>query len=77
MLFLGDMAERLAFIALGAEEYWAAIANAAKSGIAGGTIYDALLARCALRAKAEIIYTWNIEHFQQLGGEVAKRLRTP
>jgi predicted nucleic acid-binding protein len=77
MLFLGDMADRLAFIALGAEEYWATIADAAELGIAGGTIYDALLGRCALKAKAEIIYTWNIEHFQQLGDEVAKRLRTP
>lgn len=77
MLFLASMAERLTFVALDAREYWAAIANAAESGIVGGTIYDVLLARCALKAKADIIYTWNIGHFQQLGGEVAKRVRTP
>jgi predicted nucleic acid-binding protein len=77
MLFLENMAERLSFISLGREEYWAAIARAAEVGIAGGTIYDALLARCALKAKAEIIYTWNVGHFRQFGGEVAKRVRTP
>jgi len=77
MLFLTNMAERLTFVTLDAEEYWTAIANAAESGVVGGTIYDALLAQCALKAKADIIYTWNIGHFQQLGGEVARRVRTP
>jgi len=77
MLFLANMAERLTFIALDAEEYWSAIANAAESGVIGGTIYDALLARCALKAKAEIIYTWDVGHFQQLGEQVARRVRTP
>lgn len=77
MRFLADMAERLTFIALGAEEYWATIAESAEFGVVGGLIYDALLARCALKAKAETIYTWNLAHFQQLGPDVAKRIRTP
>jgi len=77
MLFLANMAERLSFIALDAKEYWSAIVDAADSGIVGGTIYDALLARCALKARAEIIYTWNVGHFQQFRGEVARRVRTP
>ena len=77
MLFLADMAERLTFIALDAEEYWAAIADAADSGVVGGLTYDALLARCALKAKVETIYTWNPGHFQQLGSNVAKRVKTP
>ncbi len=66
MLFLEDMAQRLTFIALDAEEYWDTIAGAAASGVLGGLTYDALLARCALKAKAETIYTWNLGHFQQL-----------
>jgi predicted nucleic acid-binding protein len=77
MLFLENMAERLTFIALDAQEYWAAIANAADSGVLGGLTYDALLARCALKAKAETIYTWNIAHFQPLGSSVAKLVKTP
>jgi predicted nucleic acid-binding protein len=77
MLFLDDMARRLTFIALDAEEHWAAIADAAESGVFGGLTYDALLARCALKAKVETIYTWNLRHFQQLGSRVARLIRTP
>jgi predicted nucleic acid-binding protein len=43
----------------------------------GGTIYDALLVHCAFKAKAEIIYTWNVKHYGQFGLEAAKRVRTP
>jgi len=77
MLFLENMAERLTFISLDGAEYWTAIANSAETGIVGGTIYDALLVHCALEARVEVIYTWDLGHFQQLGSEVAKRLRTP
>jgi hypothetical protein len=61
------MERRMTFIALDAEEYWAAIADAAKTGIVGGLTYDALRGRYALKAKAETIYTWNVGHFQQQG----------
>ena len=77
MLFLGNMEERLSLIALDAEEYSKAVMHSAESGVVGGMIYDALLAHCALKARAEIIFTWNVEHFRRLGPEVAKRLRTP
>jgi len=45
--------------------------------ITGGRIYDALLARPALKAKAETIYTWNLAYFQPLVPQVADRIRTP
>ena len=77
MLFLANIAERLTFVSLNAGEYWKAIEESAEFGVVGGNIYDALLAHCALKAKADIIYTWNLGHFQQLGSEVTKRLRTP
>jgi predicted nucleic acid-binding protein len=77
MLFLEDMTKRLTVIALDAEEYWAAIADAANLGVVGGLTYDALLARCALKAKVGTIYTWNLGHFHQLGSNVAKLVRTP
>jgi predicted nucleic acid-binding protein len=77
MLFLEDMAQRLTFIALDPEEYLEAMTNAAASGVLGGLIYDALLARCALKARVEAIYTWNLGHFHQLGSNVAKLARTP
>jgi predicted nucleic acid-binding protein len=77
MSFLEDMARRLTFIALDVEEYWDTIADAAASGVVGGLTYDALLARCAIKAKAETIYTWNIGHFQQFGNHVARLIKTP
>ncbi len=76
-LLLDSMHEHLTFIALDADEYLSAITEAAEAGIVGGRIYDALLARCALKSKAEIIYTWDLEHFRQLGSEVARKVRTP
>jgi hypothetical protein len=54
----------MTFIALAAEEYWAAIADAAESGVVGGS-------------KAETIYTWNVGHFQQVESNVAMLIRTP
>ncbi len=77
LLFLENIRERLALVALTGEEYHAAIKYAAEAGVVDGTIYDGLIARCALKAKADAIYTWNARHFEQLGPAVAKRLRTP
>jgi predicted nucleic acid-binding protein len=77
MLILGDIRERLRIIALDDEEYYAAIDEAAKAGLVGGIIYDAVIARCAIKARATTIYTWNLDHFLRLGSEVANRVRTP
>lgn len=77
LLFLTDVRERLTIISLTAEDYTKAIKEAAVLGIAGGTIYDLLLAHCAVKAKAANIYTWNVRHFMRLGSAVASRLKTP
>jgi len=77
MLFLENVRERITPMALTADEYYAAIAEASGMRIVGGTIYDALIARCALKAKADAIYTWNLRHFEQFGSRITERLRTP
>jgi predicted nucleic acid-binding protein len=77
LLFLENLDERLTFITLDPQEYYSALVGYAELGIAGGRIYDGLLARCALKARAEFIYTWNLDHFRVLGPEVARRVRTP
>jgi predicted nucleic acid-binding protein len=77
LLVVDEIREHLTTIILDENEYRAAIAEASAQGILGGTIYDALIAYCALRAKASIIYTWNVDHFRRCGPEVAKRVRTP
>jgi predicted nucleic acid-binding protein len=77
MLFVGDIRERLSLVALTSAEYAVALGESAARRIVGGGIYDAILAHCAIKAKAEIIYTWNERHYAQCGREVAQRLRTP
>ena len=50
---------------------------AAEKGIVGGLIYDMLLARCAVKAGADILYTINVKHFAQLGPDISRRLKSP
>jgi len=51
---------------LSGDEYRALIRDAAFAGIQGGTIYDALLLRCAEKANVERIFTLNLRHFQNV-----------
>jgi predicted nucleic acid-binding protein len=74
---LDSVAERLELIALEPAEYRHAIREAASGGIVGGTIYDALLGQCALKARATTIYTWNVSYFRMLGSDIAAKVRTP
>lgn len=77
ILFIETLRERLSVVSLDAEEYWHGLKKYADLGIVGGTIYDAMLGYCALKAKAETIYSWNTGHYQQLGPEIVNRLQTP
>jgi predicted nucleic acid-binding protein len=77
MLFVGSIRERLSIITLDGDDYATSLATSAALGIVGGAIYDALLAGCAIKARAEVIYTWNIRHYAQCGPDMTWRLRTP
>ncbi len=77
LFFLDKIRERFTIIALDEEDYYSGIASAAAEGVVGGTIYDALLAQCALKAGAQSILTWDSNHFRLLGAQVIKRIRTP
>jgi predicted nucleic acid-binding protein len=77
ILFLSDMEEHLSIVSLDSAEYFTTIRQASADGVLGATIYDALLAACAIKAKAEVIYTDNEKHFRLLGPDVASRVRRP
>jgi predicted nucleic acid-binding protein len=77
LLFLRDVRERLTLVTLDELEYFNVLEHAASTGISGGSAYDALIARCALKAKAKLIYTWNVKHFNRLGESIASRVRQP
>jgi predicted nucleic acid-binding protein len=77
LLLVQNIRDRLAIISLSSEDHFAVLERAAAARVFGGTIYDILSAHCALKASAEILYTWNVKHFQHFGGEIATRVRTP
>lgn len=47
-------------------EYGALIRDAAAAGIQGGTIYDTILLKSAIKANPDRIYTLNLKHFQAI-----------
>jgi len=77
MLFIQNVRERLSVVTLSGNEYADALAAAAALGIVGGGVYDAMLAHCAFKAKAETIYSWNSRHYALCGADIVRRLRTP
>lgn len=77
MLFIADIRTRLSLISLTSDEYLAALQNVAPRGFAGGRVYDALLLACAIKCKAETIYTWNLKHYQAIAPDLASIIRTP
>ena len=77
LLFVDDVRGRLSIIALNPEDYYSALLLAADENVTGGTVYDMLLAHCARKVNAEIVYTWDFRDFARLGKDIAHRLRTP
>jgi len=77
LLFLRDVRDRLAILTLSELEYFKVLEDAAAAGVSGGTTYDAIIAQCALKAKAQTIYTWNVKHFNRLGSQIASRVSQP
>jgi len=50
-------------IALDGKSYRNLLRNAVTDGIAGGRIYDAIIATCAAQTRVETILTFNERHF--------------
>lgn len=47
-------------------DYWSVLEECRARGIAGGTVYDALIVRAALLGKATELLTLNVSHFRRL-----------
>ena len=56
-------------VALDAGAYRALLRQMVTQGIVGGRTYDAVIARCALRAKASCLLTFNAPHFAAFAAE--------
>jgi predicted nucleic acid-binding protein len=77
MSVVRQITERLTIVALGEREYISALESAASGTIVGAAVYDALIAHCALKAGAEVLWTWNVRDFTRLGPAVARITKTP
>ena len=77
LLFVQEAIVRLSTIALDGGEYATALEDAARRGIAGGRMYDALLLHCARKAGAERILTWNVSDFRRIAPDLTDRIISP
>ncbi len=65
-------------VSLTGGDYAALLREAAVMRIHGGTIYDAVLLKCAVKSKAERIFTFNLRHFQNIASaDIASRIVAP
>lgn len=77
LLFLGDLRQHLTVIPLDEHEYFQLAEICSDAGLSGGAIYDAIIGQCALKANAEVLYTWNTKDFLRLPAKIAGRVRAP
>ena len=77
MLFVNDVRERLTLVGLTGAQYLATVASAARAGLPGGKVYDALILACAGKAGAEVVYTLNAKDFERIAPGLAGRIQSP
>ncbi len=58
-------------------EHVAVIEQASQMGLAGGSVYDALIARAAQKAKVDKLLTFNIDRFLRVWPEGKRIIRRP
>jgi predicted nucleic acid-binding protein len=59
------------------QSYLAAIASCAGAGWKGGRIHDAVHIQAATQAMCDLIYTYDIAHFESLAPEWSGRIQSP
>jgi len=76
MTVLKQIRDRLTVVSLTEQEYVSALESVSGS-VVGGAAYDALIAKCAVKAGAEVLLTWNLRDFTRFGAEIAQLVKTP
>ena len=64
-------------ISLTPAEYSSTIKSMSEMGLIGGTIYDALIAKVAQKAKVERLLTLNINHFRRVWQDEENKIIAP
>jgi predicted nucleic acid-binding protein len=76
MTVLKQIRDRLTVISLTGQEYVSALESVSGS-VVGGAAYDALIAKSAVKAGADVLLTWNLRDFSRFGAEIAQLVKTP
>lgn len=77
MLCLQTLDALVNVVTLNTEDYLRAMERIAALGGMGGIVYDALHLEAARKAGVEVLYTWNVRHFERLNTESDLRILTP
>lgn len=64
-------------VSLSEADYLSTLERLSRRGLAGGVIYDALIARAAEKAEAERLLTWNEVHFRRAWPEGESVISSP
>jgi predicted nucleic acid-binding protein len=64
-------------IALSASDYWSVLKGLGKIGFSGGIVYDALILRAALKARADQLVTFNVKDFRRLSADTDITITAP
>jgi predicted nucleic acid-binding protein len=64
-------------VALSASDYDAVVRDMAENGLAGGVVYDALIARAARKADVDRLLTLNPRHFRSAWPEGERIIASP
>lgn len=63
-----NFARGVTCVALGADDYRTLLRDAPGEGVSGGRAYDAVIARCARRARVRTLLTFDAAHFGSFAG---------
>jgi predicted nucleic acid-binding protein len=64
-------------VSLSEADYLSTLEKLSRSGVAGGVVYDAMIARAAERAEVECLLTWNEADFRRAWPEGESVIRLP
>ena len=64
-------------IPLGESDYLAILETAARAGLRGGILYDAVHLHCAEKAHCDRIYTFNLRDFVRLAPQLQNKIASP
>jgi predicted nucleic acid-binding protein len=64
-------------VTLGESDYLAMLESAAKTGLRGGIVYDALHLQCAQKSRCDRIYTFNFTDFIRLAPQLQSKIVIP